>query len=72
MDARTEQTVGREGIARDLERLFEARQTGDYDYHITFDADEADAGMENLDRILEAIRTYVEAHFGIVLEPLTD
>jgi len=46
-------------VARNLEFLFEARQTSDYDYHIHFDKDEASEGLEKLSLILESIRQFL-------------
>ena len=54
-------------LARNLEALFEARQTGDYDYHVHFDRDEALEGIAKLDTILTAIRQHVADQFGIAL-----
>jgi uncharacterized protein (UPF0332 family) len=59
-----------EQIARDLEHLFESRQTGDYDYHIAFDESDARTGIHKLERILNAIRNHVLERFGISLEPI--
>ena len=56
-----------EQVARDLEYLFESRQTGDYDYHVSFDEEEAKEGLEKLSLILEAIRSHVRTKFGITL-----
>lgn len=56
-----------EQVARDLEQLFESRQTGDYDYHVTFDETEAAAGLVKLESILQTIRAHVEEYFGISL-----
>lgn len=56
-----------EQIARDLEYLFESRQSGDYDYHIAFDEAEAENGVGKLDSILGSIRAHAETRFGISL-----
>jgi uncharacterized protein (UPF0332 family) len=57
-----------EQVARDFEYLFESRQTGDYDYHVSFDEEEARAGLEKAKLILEAIRDYVETEFDLSLD----
>ncbi|TVQ21159.1 MAG: HEPN domain-containing protein [Spirochaetaceae bacterium] len=56
-----------EQVARDLEYLFESRHTGDYDYHVSLDEEEAKEGLEKLSLILEAIRSYTGTKFGITL-----
>lgn len=57
-----------EQVARDFEYLFESRQSGDYDYHVSFDEDEARTGPEKANLILVAIRDYVETEFRIPLD----
>lgn len=54
-------------LARNLEALFEARQTSDYDYHVHFDRDEAVDGIAKLDLILTAIRQYLTDQYTLTL-----
>jgi len=54
-------------VARKLEALFDARQSGDYDHHVTFDQDEANEGLASLDFILATIQTYIADKYSIHL-----
>jgi uncharacterized protein (UPF0332 family) len=56
-----------QGSARNLDALFEARQTGDYVYHVQFDRKEAHVGIAKLDTILAAIRQHVNDQHGTAL-----
>ena len=56
-----------EDVARKLEALFDARQSGDYDHHVTFDKEEAEEGLASLEIILAAIRAHVVSTYGLSL-----
>ena len=49
---------------RKIQRLFEDRQLGDYDWERSLDRDEAEADLNDARRIITACRNYLEAKTG--------